>query len=350
MKIFTPLRAAIALAGVIALSTAAVAAAPSGSPRATRDVGSSRFLSVHCGGQRKHCSPSSSPTSAPSASASPTTGSTSEPSQSPSPSASASATPSGTAGAGWWHPGPLSSWQWELSWPVDTSRNVQVYDIDYIGSGSKSDVAQVVSTLHSQGKKAICYLETGGWENYRPDAGDYAASILGSGIDGWAGEKYVDVRALDSVTGPTGKTLHQILLARFQRCADEGFDGVETDIDDQYPANTGFGLTKSDYETFDKILAGDIHRLGMAWFLKNGINGDSFITDLEPYAEGTVNESCWTYSECGALKPFATAGKPILNAEYSGSQSSICPGALSFPMAAMEKKLSLDATVLWQCW
>jgi len=221
---------------------------------------------------------------------------------------------------------------------------VQVYDIDY------ENAASVVATLHSQGKKVICYVDVGGWENYRSDANDYAASVLGSNIGGWPDERYVDVRALDGAKGPTGKTLHDLLRARIATCASKGFDAVETDLDDQYPANTGFPLTKVDYENFDKALAADIHGLGMAWFLKNGITGDSFVADLVPFADGVVVEECWHYSECGALQPFVAAGKPILNAEYAGTQSTICPQALNFPMATMKKYVDLRAAVIWKCW
>src|SRR5262245_8912 len=119
-----------------------------------------------------------------------------------------------TLPAAWWQPGAVGSWQWQLTWPVDTTKPVQAYDIDYdgAGTGTPAQTAAIVSTLHAQGKRAICYLETGSWESYRPDAGDYAPSILGRTLAGFADERYVDIRQLDGARGPTGKTLHQILL------------------------------------------------------------------------------------------------------------------------------------------
>ncbi len=227
-----------------------------------------------------------------------------------------------------------------------------MYDIDYDGSetGTPAQVAAVVRTLHAQGKKAVCYLETGGWEQDRPDAGAYAPSILGKGISGWPGERYVDIRQWNTVRGPTGLTLQDILEARLRQCESEGFDGVETDIDDSYASATGFPLTLADEVTFDTEVANAIHALGMAWFLKNGIHGDGFIRDMEPLADGTVNEQCWQYHECAALDPFAIAHKPILNAEYQGAAAQVCPQARSFPMATMRKPLSLAQTVDWACW
>lgn len=259
--------------------------------------------------------------------------------------------PSPPSGA-WWHPGPITSWQWQLTWPVDTSKAVQVYDIDYDGAGmgAPAQVAGVVRRLHAQGRKVICYLETGGWEADRPDAGAYPASILGNAVAGWQGERYVDVRQWGTVTGPTGLTLQQILEARLRQCRDEGFDAVETDIDDSYASATGFPLTLADEITFDTRVADAVHALGMAWFLKNGIDGDRFITDMAPLADGAVDEQCWQYDECPALEPFVTAGKPVLEAEYTGRAATVCPKARAFPMATMRKPRSLTATVDWACW
>lgn len=255
----------------------------------------------------------------------------------------APAVPAGNAGT-WWQPGPLRSWQWQLTWPVSTSYQVQVYDIDYdgAGQGTPAQVAAVVAALHARGTRAVCYLETGGWEDYRPDAGRYPASVLGNSIDGYPDERYVDIRQW-SVLGP-------ILRARLQQCKSEGFDGVETDIDDSYTDNTGFPLTLAEEVTFDTQVASVIHALGMAWFLKNGINDDAFIADMAPLADGTVNEQCWQYDECDQLRPFVLAGKPILNAEYTGAATTVCPQALAFPMATMRKGTDLGASVTWACW
>ncbi len=195
----------------------------------------------------------------------------------------------------WWHPGRLTSWQYDLAWPVAVPTNlgaVQAYDIDYDGSeqGTGPQVAAVVARIHASGAHAICYVEVGGWENYRPDANRYPRTILGRPISGYPDERYVDIRRW-AVLGP-------ILNARFRQCKAEGFDGVETDIDDSYIDSTGFPLTLHDEVTFDTEVAKAVHALGLAWFLKNGINDDAFIGEMEPLADGTVNEQCWQYSEC----------------------------------------------------
>jgi hypothetical protein len=257
-------------------------------------------------------------------------------------------TPASSSHPAWWQPGRVTSWQYDLGWPVAVPTNlgaVQVYDIDYDGSeqGTEAQVAAVVARIHASEAHAICYVEIGGWENYRPDANRYPHTILGHPISGYPDERYVDIRRW-AVIGP-------ILNARFRQCKSEGFDGVETDIDDSYTDATGFPLTLHDEVTFDSEVARAIHALGLAWFLKNGINDDAFISDMEPLADGTVNEQCWQYNECPQVEPFAKAGKPILNVEYANLPSvSTCRQALAFPMATMHTDVNLDGKIAWACW
>jgi hypothetical protein len=269
-----------------------------------------------------------------------------------------SGAPSPTAAVNWWHPGQLTSWQYAIGEPFPIAvptdiGDVEAYDIDEgnLNGVSASEVGASVAAIHAQGAKAICYVDTGGWENYRSDASEYASAILGSPVPGYSDERYVDIRQWSDDPGPTGMTLGQVLTARFQLCQDEGFDGVETDLDDTYTDSTGFPLTMTDEVRFMTEVADVVHGLGMAWFLKNGINGDSFISDLEPLADGTVNEQCWQYDECSALAPFVQAGKPVLNVEYADeAEATTCPHALAFPMATMHTDEDLDGTIAWACW
>jgi hypothetical protein len=325
--VITAPRAALALAAALLALTATLAYAASPvtlAPGETVDIG--------CGGPSLVWSQTNGTSGVASCATNPTT--------TPPPT-----TTTTTAAPAWWKPGPITSWQWQLSGTIDTTKAVQVYDVDWETSKS------VVDTLHARGIKVICYVDVA-YENYRPDAGDFPAAVLGGSIGGWPAERYVDVRKLDSPAGSTGKTLRQIMANRFQACADKGFDAVETDLDAEWPDATGFSpaLTRADYEAYDTQLAGEIHNRGMAWFLKNGITGTPFIANMASLADGTVNEECWAYNECGELQPFVNAGKPILSTVYTGQQATICPKATAFPMATMRKKTSLDASVTWKCW
>ena len=55
-----------------------------------------------------------------------------------------------------------------------------MYDIDLFDND-----ASVVAALHAQGRKVVCYISVGTWEDWRPDAGDFSAPVMGKGYEGW---------------------------------------------------------------------------------------------------------------------------------------------------------------------
>ncbi|KAH9208908.1 glycoside-hydrolase family GH114-domain-containing protein [Leptodontidium sp. 2 PMI_412] len=81
------------------------------------------------------------------------------------------------AGAGakaWYQPTAGTTWDWQLQVLINPTAAVQVYDIDMF-----DNTAAVVTDLHNRGKKVICYIDVGSWENYRSDASKFPASLLG---------------------------------------------------------------------------------------------------------------------------------------------------------------------------
>ncbi len=243
------------------------------------------------------------------------------------PTAGATPTPTPAPAAGWWRPPLVMSWQWQLTMPVDQSVDVQMYDIDLFDNS-----ASVVTALHDAGRRVICYMEAGGWENYRPDAADYPASILGNVIGGYPDERYVDIRS---------PLLRPIIEARLDLCKAKGFDGIEPDIDDSYTEDTGFPLTYADQITFNTWLAGAAHDRGLAIMLKNG---PGLATALAPVFDMALSEQCFQYSECGAYSSFIDLGKPVFVVEYSLATSAFCPQANAMNFNAMRKNTRLDAS------
>ena len=276
----------------------------------------------------------------------------------------------------YWEPGQLTSWAYvigeayplQIPVPVGSSTaDVQVVDAD-LGDADgltssctspsvapcpapDASIESSVAAIHAYGGKALCYMEVGSAENYRSDYSEFSSSIIGDTMQGYSDEQYIDINDLNSPAGPTGLTLGQIMINRINLCREEGFDGIETDIDDSYTDSTGFSISLSDEETYMSWIADEAHSLGLAWFLKNGINNDSFVSDMQPLAQGTVNEQCWEYSECSALQPFVQAGKPILNVEYNGvAESTLCPEANAFPMASISANVNLTGSLDYGCW
>ena len=219
-----------------------------------------------------------------------------------------------------------TSWQWQLSGTVDTSVSVQLVDID--GFDSKRSV---VSTLHANGSKVVCYISAGSWENWRPDADKFPAAVKGRS-NGWPGERWLDIRKI-SVLGP-------IMRARMDMCKRKGFDAVEFDNVDGYSNPTGFPLTGAQQLHYDAFLANQAHRRGLSAVLKNDLGQ---IKTLLPYFDFALNEQCFQYSECGKLKRFVKAGKAVFGVEYKLRPSQFCPQANAMDFNFLRKRLALGA-------
>lgn len=232
----------------------------------------------------------------------------------------------------WWKPTAGQTFQWQLTTPVDTNVKAQVFDIDY-----ELNSAAVVAKLHSQGVKVICYLETGSWENYRSDAKNFPAVVKGKTLNGYPDEKYLDIRRLD-ILGP-------LMQKRLDVCKDKGFDGVEPDIDDSYlegKSVTGFSLTMQDQLTYNKFIADEAHKRGLAIGLKNGADA-KFVPAMEPHVDFALNEQCNQYNECAPYKIFIQYNKPVFQVEYSLATSKFCSKDNAAGFTGLKKKTSLNA-------
>lgn len=75
-----------------------------------------------------------------------------------------------------WVPVPDTTWQWQLSTPVDTAVGTQVFDIDSVANG-----ADIVRDLHARGRKVVCYVNAGAAEDFRPDYTAFPPQLLGNG-------------------------------------------------------------------------------------------------------------------------------------------------------------------------
>lgn len=98
--------------------------------------------------------------------------------------------------------------------------------------------AATVAVLHAEGRTVICYVNAGGWEDWRPDAGRFPDTVIGENLDGWEGERWLDIRRLE--------VLAPIMEARIDPCESKGFDGIEPDNVDGFLNDTGFPLTYDD--------------------------------------------------------------------------------------------------------
>ena len=205
-----------------------------------------------------------------------------------------------------WVPSKATTFFWDLSGaPPDNTKNVGAYDID-----GWDNTSAEVAALHARGLRVVCYMDAGTYEPGRPDSSTFPTSLKGSGVSGWPGELWLDVRP----AGPNYATLQGIMRARLQVCHDKGFDAVEPDNMDSYQNKPGFATTAADQLAYNEWIATTVHALGLAVFQKNDLDQ---IATLEPFFDGILDEECNKYSECSALAPYTAAGKPVWDAEYT---------------------------------
>ena len=218
---------------------------------------------------------------------------------------------------------PGTSWQWQIDGgPIDETvldavgNPKKMYDIDMFTSD-----ASTIQRLHARGITVVCYMETGGWENFRPDASSYPAAVLGNPLSGYPDERFVDIRRLD--------VLLPIMAARLDLARGKGCDGIEPDLDDTYTYNTGFPLTMQHQLAFNKAVADLAHERGMSIGLKNGASPSGvFEAAMAQFTDWALNEECHQFAECGGYQVFIAQNKAVFQVEYTASgttPAAVCP-------------------------
>lgn len=236
----------------------------------------------------------------------------------------------------WWQPVPGTTWQWQLSGTVNTSHDVEMYDIDLFETPQET-----IDGLHLDGRIVICYFSAGSFENYRPDKDSFPAEVKGKKLDGWPGERWLDIRNL-VVLGP-------IMQARMDLAVSKSCDGVEPDNIDGYTNDTGFPLTYSDQLTYNVWLAAEAHARGLSIGLKNDLDQ---IPDLVDDFDWMLNEQCYQYEECDTLLPFIAANKAVFGVEYmeeEGDPRQYCVAAVAAGFSWLVKTYDLDDTPVNPC-
>src|SRR5207253_3239238 len=99
-----------------------------------------------------------------------------------------------------------------------------------------------VNAIHANGAKAICYIDAGGAESFRPDYAEYQAfnancngCLFGKPIGGFRNEFWLNI---NNNLGQRTFILGEI-SKRLDRCVANGFDGVEMDVVDAWSNRTG---------------------------------------------------------------------------------------------------------------
>ncbi|MGA7434214.1 MAG: endo alpha-1,4 polygalactosaminidase [Solirubrobacterales bacterium] len=238
------------------------------------------------------------------------------------------------ANAARWMPKPSTgAWQFQLQGKIDISIEADVYELDGFDVS-----AGTVKALHEQGRKVICYIDVGSWENYRSDRKQFPKSVRGNKYDGYPDERWLDIRKYRKFAKP--------LKARIAMCARKGFDGLEPDNINGYENPTGFPLTAKDQLKFNRWIAKQAHRKGLSVGLKNDGRQSRKLVKNYDFA---VVEQCFQYNECGAYKPFIKAGKAVFSVEYESRNSEFCGRAKKLNFNAIGKEYDLYAKPFRPC-
>ena len=234
----------------------------------------------------------------------------------------------------WARPTASATWQWQLLGSVNTGYDVDLYDVDLFDVPDST-----FQTLRDDGRLIVCYFSAGSVEDWRVDASDFPDEAIGRKLDGWEGERWLDIRH---------PVVMQVMLDRLDRSAERDCDLVELDNVDAWDNRTGFDLNLDDTLGFLKTLANEAHARGMGIAKKNGA---ATVVELEPWFDLAVVEQCAEYEECDVWDPFLAADKPVLQAEYTNKDDreaaealgrEICPGAVADNRRVLVLPLDLD--------
>ena len=222
------------------------------------------------------------------------------------------------------------TWQIQYEGEIDPETEVGLFDLDLVETPET-----VMTRLSERRVYLLCYFSAGSLEDWRPDAGQFPAEVVGEPLDGWPGERWLDIRRLD-VLGP-------LMEARMDLAVERGCDGVDPDNVNGFEASSGFDLSAADQIRYNTWLADAAHRRGLAIALKNDLNQ---VAELEPRFDMAVNEECIQIGECELEAPFVEAGKVVLGVEYVGDEQQICAESAVFGHRTLIKHLELDSWVI----
>lgn len=225
-------------------------------------------------------------------------------------------------------PKPGASFSWFLG-DQGNAPFADVIDLDLFDA-SAGDVA----ALKAKGAYLVCYVNVGAFEDWRPDKDAFPAQVIGEKYDGWAGERWLDIRHIEA--------LDPVLNRRFELCKSKGFDAIEPDNLDGFQTRTGFPLTRADQVKFNLWIADKAHALGLGIGIKN-------VPDLLPELASSFDfallEDCFVQGWCGEFAQFRASGKAVFAVEYTDNHikmSALCAEMKALGFGGLLKNRNLD--------
>jgi hypothetical protein len=202
----------------------------------------------------------------------------------------------------------------------------QVFDIDFqtdalcTGGTMPQENTAAVTAIHARGAKAICYVDAGTAENFRPDYPDYVkfddkhgGALFGRPVSKFRNEYWLNI---NNNVGQRDFILKKV-SSRLDHCVADGFDAVEFDNVDAWENKTGLKISADTQLVFNSMLANLAHSKGLTVGLKNDL---AQLSELKPYFDFAINEQCFQFQECDfpppGLPDWPASGKAVFNVEY----------------------------------
>jgi hypothetical protein len=242
--------------------------------------------------------------------------------------------PAAAAHASRWIPRPGTTYQIQYDGNYDSSVPADVYDID------GEDAPQAfIDKLHGMGRRVVCYISVGTWENWRKDADKFPKSVIGKPDGGWKGERWLDVRQR--------QILEPIMTARLQMCKAKHFDGVDPDNMDGFENHTGFKISYGQQLAYNTWVANEAHALGLTADEK-GDNDQ--VKDMSKVFDFAVTEECWKQGWCNQFSIYTARNALVIDVEYNVAPatftSKACADTAKYGENAMLKHLNLNAWIV----
>ena len=196
----------------------------------------------------------------------------------------------------------------------------------------------------ASGKHVICYFSAGSSENWRPDFSKFKPADMGKELEGWPGERWLDVRSAN---------VWSIMTARMDMAKQKGCDGIDPDNVDGYTNKPGFSFTARDQLDYNTFLANNAHQRGLTVSLKNDMDQVKTLASLFDFS---INEQCFQYNECDKLQPFIALNKPVFNIEYNkmyvnstNRRTALCKISTGYKMSTLILPQGLNDKYRYSC-
>jgi hypothetical protein len=212
----------------------------------------------------------------------------------------------------WWRPAVATTWQIQLTGDIVTDVDAELYDVDLFDAPQAT-----IDALRADGRRVICYFSAGSSEDWRPDFDQLDPAALGTPLDGWPGEKWLDHRH---------PSVWAVMRGRLDLAVTKNCDGVDPDNMDGWLQDSGFDLVAADQLAYNRWIANEAHWRGLTVGLKNA--GDQ-VPELVDYFDFELNEQCHEYDEC--------------------AQAAICPQALAADLRTLLLPYELDGAWRISC-